>query len=262
MVQLFEASVVHYLKNLFFDKVGINVPFKFSPSMSFIKEFRRDRTSKLNTILYKDIIKECIGEETELMNLAIWGRDPLTRDDNRGKNSPYDQLAIETDSGATLRDTFYGKTTFQIQMFSSENKIIHLLEMIYNIDFVKNKTIDITYVVDNEELEIPYQTNFSEIESLEFIDTDSYGGMMLISFNVEVSGLFFSPFYTVAKTIKEVDLKVFTMDKSLNINEIENYNENTLSCERKCLVDDEDTKLIIEETCLSLNKDKEVDKIS
>jgi hypothetical protein len=140
-------------------------------------------------------------------------------------------------------------------MFSSENKIIHLLELIYNIDFVRNKSIEITYEIDNDEIEIPYQTKFSELESLDFIDVESYGGMMLISFNLDVSGLFFSPFYTLENTIEEVDLKVFVMDKSLNINDIENYNENTLSCEQDCLVDDV-SRLIDEETCLSLNKDK------
>ena len=72
--------------------------------------------------------------------------------------------------------------------------------------------------------------------------------------------MFFSPYYYIEKLniIKEVDLRVFSFNKEINLDVLNTYNmENiidleNLICSETCQVN-QDTHLIDEDTCKSLN---------
>jgi len=269
MVELFEASVIKFLKDEFFKKFGFDVPFKYSPEMDFIEEFRRDRFSKIKQQETSDFIKGLLGEETRNISLALWNRTPIQKfkDEEDGIQAPhllpFDKMVIETKSGIELRDVFFGKTDFSIKLFASESKIIYLTEILYNTQFLDvNPPIKIVYLLDGEEYPLDYQTHFDKLSSIEFLGIENYGSMRIIEFEFSVYGIFFSPFYYVEKlnTIKEIDLKVFGFQKQEDINKIKdytlnNYNKNKLICSETCQVN-EDIKQINENTCESLNSKK------
>ena len=267
MVELFEASIIKFIKDEFLKSFGVNVSFKYSPSMDFIDEYRRDRFSKIDTTKSTDFIQNLIGENTNDINIAIWNREPIkkAKEEENGimppKILPFDQLAITTDSGIELRDVFYGKTNFNIKFFSSEAKILIMIELIYNIKFFDvNPPISITYSINGEPIEIVYNTFFNEIDSIDYIDITSYGSISLIEFSFSIYGMFFSPYYYIEKLniIKEVDLRVFSFNKEINLDVLNTYNmENiidleNLICSETCQVN-QDTHLIDEDTCKSLN---------
>jgi hypothetical protein len=268
MVELFEASIIKFIKDKFLESFGINVSFKFSPTMDFIEEYRKDRFSKINNSKTTDFIQELLGENVNDINLAIWNRTPIKKlkQEENGiippNFTPFDKLIIKTKNGIELRDIFYGKTDFNIKFFSSEAKIIRMVELIYNSKFFDvNPPIKITYSLDGEPLDIDYNTFFNEIDNIEYIDISSYGAISLIEFTFSIYGIFFSPFYTLEKlnTIKEIDLRVFALEKELDVNIIKTYNlENypleQLICSETCQVD-QNTHLIDEKTCKSLNQD-------
>jgi hypothetical protein len=267
MVELFEASVIKFLKDTFIQKFGINVSFKYSPEMDFIEEFRKDRFSKINQTETTDFIKNLLGDDVNDINMAIWKRTPVKKFKNEEngispfKINPQDQLIITTDNGIELRDVFYGKTDFSVKFFSSEMKIINLVELMYNTNFYDvNPYIDVTYSLNGEPFEVTYQTFFNEIDSIDYINISSYGSMNLIEFNFSVYGVFFSPYYYLENlnTIKEVDLRVFAYNKEvdldiLNTYNLKQYDFEQLVCSETCQVN-EDTHLIDEETCKSLNE--------
>ena len=266
MVDLFEASIIKYIKDRFFKKFGIDVTFKYSPEMNFIEEFRKDRFSKIMLRDRQDFLEDLIGKYVNDINIAIWNRTPIRKMKNEEngipsfKTNPQDKLVITTEKGIELRDVFYGKCDFNFKLFSSEAKILNMVEILYNTNFFDvNPPIKVTYLIDGEKLIIDYQTFFNEISSIDFIDTNSYGSMRLIEFDFSVYGLFFSPFYYIENLdiIEEIDLRVFGFEKQEDIDEIRgytlnNYNKNKLICSETCQVDK--SHLINEDTCKSLNQ--------
>ena len=111
MTQEFEAGVINYFKTLFLEKMGLDLPFKYSPSMDFIEEFRKDRISKINNTKTTDAIKELIGEYNDNISLCVWKRDPIVKSEERGHNwsTPVRTQYIEVDDEITLRQIFMGK---------------------------------------------------------------------------------------------------------------------------------------------------------
>jgi len=257
MTQEFEAGVINYFKTLFLEKMGLDIPFKYSPSMDFIEEFRKDRISKINNTKTTDAIKELIGEYNDNISLCVWKRDPIIKSEEKGHNwsSPVRTQYIEVDDEITLRQIFYGESNFTFQLFASESKIIYLIELLFNIEFSGvNPPIEIDYIIDDKIIvPINYNTLYGNIDSIEYIDIASYGSMTLIEFSVKIDGVFFSPFYELGNNkIEVVDLKVNVFNKSMDLKDIRQYNESTLACREVCNVN-QDTRLIMEESCKSLN---------
>ena len=273
MVELFEASIIKFLKDKFLQKFGISVPFKYSPEMDFIEEFRRDRFSKIKQEITADFVKELIGENTKNISLAIWKRTPIKKykDDENGitsfKLNPFDKLVINTNNGIELRDVFYGKTDFTVQFFSSESKIIYMIELLYNTEFLDvNPPIKVTYSLDGEPLELDYNTYFNEIESIDYINIQNYGSMRLIEFSFSVYGIFFSPYYYLdnTNTIEEINLRVFSFNKEVDLNILKDYaegdksikdeqnlnNYKQLVCSQDCKVENEKINI---DSCKTLN---------
>jgi len=274
MVELFEASIIKFIKDRILERMGVNVSFKYSPDMDFIEEFRKDRFSKINNSLSTDIAKELLGsDKLDDINIAIWKRTPILKFKNEENGvspfilNPQDKLRIYTKNGIELRDVFYGKTTFNIKLFSSEAKIIYLFELLYNTIFYDvNPPILVTYLLDGEPLEIDYNTYFEPIDSIDFINVQSYGGIQLIEFTFSVYGVFFSPFYYLdnTNTIEEIDLRVFAFNKESDITiltsyNLNNYNKDQLVCSETCKID-EKTHLIDEEMCESLHEKEILNK--
>ena len=145
---------------------------------------------------------------------------------------------------------------------------MYMVELLYNtLFYLNNPDISIVYVLDGSEHELEYQTYFNEMDSIEFIDTNSYGGMQLIEFSFSVYGLFFSPYYYIEElnTIKEVDLRVLSFGKPEDLDVIKSYNLESYDkkkeiCSETCQVN-QDTYLIDEETCISKNENKPVEDI-
>jgi hypothetical protein len=268
VVELFEASVIKFIKDKFLESFGVNISFKYSPTMDFIEEYRKDRFSKINNTRTTDFIQNLIGENVNDINFAIWNRTPIKKFKQTENGiepvnlTPFDQLTITTQNGIELRDIFYGKTDFSLKVFSSEAKIIRLIELIYNTKFFDvNPPIKITYSINGEPLSLDYITFFNEIDSIDYIDISSYGAINLIEFAFSVYGIFFSPFYILEKlnTIKEIDLRVFAIEKEVDVNiintyNLENYPLEKLICSETCQVNQK-THLIDENTCQSLNQD-------
>jgi len=255
MLAEFEGAVVYWLQEQFKRKMGVEMVFKYSPDMSLIEEYRRSTFLKINDTKVSDVLEKYLPEDTTNVSFCIWNRTPVVKSEDLGNNMPYTKYVIDVPGGHTLRDVFYGTTTFNFQFFSTENKITYLVELLYNTTFSKiNPAIEIKYIIDGKETIIDYSTNFDNISDVSFIDVPSYGGLISISIEFTLKGWFFSPFYEFNdNTIREVDLKAYVLDGNTDLENMSNYNEQTLSCEEDCLVD-ENTHRIDLNTCHSLNE--------
>jgi len=239
MIQLFEAGIINHVKEKIKNKYGIEFPFKYHPDLNIIDEYRKNRFWNSNFDQTNKLVKDMLGDNVA-NNMAVWNRTPIVRDDDFGGNMYGTQLVFKTSDGReTIQDMFFGKTTFSVSFFSTENKILYFLELAYNMDFMLNSLkIPLKYKINGVVNEINYACEFTNISTSNFIDVDNMGGLRYINFEFTVSGLFFSPFYSFEDNkIEEIDLKVFVMNKTLNINDISNYNESTKACEEKCEVE-------------------------
>ena len=239
MIQLFEAGIINSIKKNLQERHGIVMPFKYHPDLNILDEFRKNRFWNNNFDQTNKMIKDMLGENVA-NNMAVWNRTPVVKDDTVGNNLFGTQLVFVDNGEHTLRDMFFGKCTFSVSLFSTENKILYLLETAYAVDYtLSDIKIPLKYKIGDTIHEMIFSCQFNDIGSINFIDVDNMGGLRYINFDFTVKGLFFSPFYEVNdKIIKEVDLKVFALNKMLSIKEIENYNTNTLVCEEDCDVED------------------------
>jgi hypothetical protein len=252
MIQLFEAGIVNFVKKKIEDNYGLEMAFIYHPDLNIVSELRKNRFWNSNYTDSSELMKSMLGDYVDT-NIAMWNRTPVVKDDSLGGNWYGTELVLKSEDGTeTLQEMFMGKSSFSVSFFSSENKILYLLELAYNLDFMlTDLKIPLKYKINGVENEIMYSAKFTNVSTEAFIDVDALGSLRYINFDFEVSGVFFSPFYrTENNKIEEVDLQLFVMDKLLNTSDIENYNESTKACEEICEVKN---NYIVEDKCIPSN---------
>lgn len=229
MIEKVQLRTFQYISSLF-DKYGIPFEFKYDPNLDVLNEFRRSiRLRVENKEVFESLLSEYDDDNKKYTtNLGIFNRSPIRKSRLLGNNIDLETFCRDysSKSDIELRSTFFGEVTFNVKLLFDSHDISDIVELIY-LDKLANQQksfkLDFSLGENIEPIEeVGYSLLFSDIDFLGSINSSN---LRQLDFSVELSGLFFLPFYKSGGLLEEiiVDLHIYNRSTPIDPSDIKDH---------------------------------------
>jgi len=205
-----QHAIFQYLTD-YFAEYGIALNFRYDEDLNVLEEFRRSNELRINNQgTYENLIEKITTDDngTVLHNMGLYNRTPIKRSDVIGNNlnlEVYSQSTVDK-TEVEIRDAFYGEVGFNVKILCDNYEVSDIIELLYVANFSnKTSTIKVDY----------------DFGSDSFVGKVNESSLRYLDFDIDVSGLFFMPYYTNEYKLRgiELHLMVIPVDEGIKSQE-------------------------------------------